>query len=273
VAVEDILERLVILSSLFPLVELDSPAPPEPGRHYPTPKLCHKVFRRGECAQFYSSLKDSSGRHQCPYGFSTWPIRVGSKRLAVTALVGAPRLGGEPERLRGKEYPANRVAADSVPEWAGAVHGVVVTGDVEREAEFTRRLEALHEIRRFNQIVKINMERACNDESPDDPDSAKVELVRAHRASGNPTRRHARGDGNYEDRTRHDVAGVRRRAGSISPIRRRRPPDSFRSARHALAGSDSSFKTRLVLVQSSKRHIRLHAIPLRYRLRRSVSFR
>ena len=112
-----------------------------------------------------------------------WPIRVGSRRLAVTALVGAPRLGGPAERLRAKEYPENRVAADAIPEWARDIHSVVIAGDVEREAEFTRRLEALHEIRRFNQIVKINMERACEAESPDDPDAATIELVRAHRAS------------------------------------------------------------------------------------------
>ncbi|MEN6603838.1 MAG: ATP-binding protein, partial [Bryobacteraceae bacterium] len=40
------------------------------------------------------------------------------------------------------------------------------------------------EIRRFNQIIKTNMERACENESPDDLDAATVELVRAHRASG-----------------------------------------------------------------------------------------
>lgn len=141
------------------------------------------MFRRGECSKFYRSLQDDGQRHQCPYGFSTWPITLGSRRLAVTALVGAPRLGGNAERLRAKEYPESRAPADSIPAWSRAMHSVVVAGDVEREAEFTRRLEALHEIRRFNQIVKINMERACDAASPGDPDLAPVELVRAHRAS------------------------------------------------------------------------------------------
>jgi light-regulated signal transduction histidine kinase (bacteriophytochrome) len=141
------------------------------------------MFQRGECAQFYRRLRGQSGRHQCPYGFSVWPLPIGAKQFAVTALVAAPRLGGAAERLRGKEYSENRAAADSVTAWARAVHDLVAAGDIERDAEFTRRLEALHEIRRFNQIVKINMERACGNESPEDPDAATIELVRAHRAS------------------------------------------------------------------------------------------
>jgi signal transduction histidine kinase len=183
VDIADILERIAVASSPYPLVDLDQPSVPEPGRHYPTPKVCKKVFGRGECARFYASLRDDGGRHQCPYGFSVWPMGVGSRRLAVTALVGAPRLGGDAERLRGKEYPENRAPAEAIPAWGRAIHSLVVAGDAEREAEFTRRLEALHEIRRFNQVVKVNMERACEAESPDDVDAATIELVRAHRAS------------------------------------------------------------------------------------------
>jgi signal transduction histidine kinase len=120
---------------------------------------------------------------QCPFGFSVWPIKIGDTRLAITAIVGAPRIGGDAERLRAKEYPQNRVDAAAIAPWVRAISDIVARGDVEREEEFARRLEALHEIRRFNQIVRTNMERACYEQSPEDPDDASVELVRAHRAS------------------------------------------------------------------------------------------
>ncbi|HYW47972.1 MAG TPA: HAMP domain-containing sensor histidine kinase [Bryobacteraceae bacterium] len=122
-------------------------------------------------------------RAQCPYGFSVWPIKLGATRIAVTGVIGAPRLGGDAERWRAKEYPHNRVNADAIPAWAKAIAETVVLGGRGREEEFARRLEALHEIRRFNQIIRTNMERACYEASPKDPDDAPVDLVRAHRAS------------------------------------------------------------------------------------------
>jgi signal transduction histidine kinase len=179
----NVLEAIAVQCSPYPLVQIDSPRPPIHGRHYATPKFCHKMFGRGECEKFYRSLRQPGVRYQCPYGFSVWLIRLGSSCLAATATIGAPRMGGSAERLRAKEYPANRIDADEVLRWAEEMNAIVSRGDVEREEEFARRLEALHEIRRFNQIVKTNMERACTKVSPIDPDDAPVELVRAHRAS------------------------------------------------------------------------------------------
>lgn len=179
----DLLERIAIFSSPFPVVDLTAPAVPSPGKVFATPRFCKKAFPRGECAQFYQRLGDNAERLQCPFGFSVWPMTIGKARLAVTGLIGAPRLGGEDERLRAKEYSHHHVAAESVTNWAADVSEIVAQGDIEREREFARRLEALHEIRRFNQIIKTNMERACYAESPDDPDAARLELVRAHRAS------------------------------------------------------------------------------------------
>jgi len=94
-------------------------------------------------------------------------------------------MGGDDESRRAKEYPRNRVAADAVGNWTVEVGAIVSRGDIDREEEFARRLDALHEIRRFNQIIKTNMERACTNKSTTgDPDDAPAELVRAHRASG-----------------------------------------------------------------------------------------
>src|SRR5580693_6197155 len=98
----NVLERIAAVCSPYPLVDLDAPGVPEPGQFHPTPKLCTKVFGRGQCEQFYRSLHEANERCQCPYGFSVWPVRIGSARLAVTAVVGAPRLGGDAERLRAK---------------------------------------------------------------------------------------------------------------------------------------------------------------------------
>jgi signal transduction histidine kinase len=104
--------------------------------------------------------------------------------VAIAGLIGTPRFDNDLERLRGKEYPQNRVLAEAVSSWIRQVGDIVQRGDVEREEEFSRRLDALHEIRRFNQIIKTNMERVCEKESPSaDPDEAPVELVRAYRAS------------------------------------------------------------------------------------------
>lgn len=178
----DILERIAFACSPYPLAILDDPVLPIAGRYHPLPRICARMFPRGECERFYRALS-GEGRAQCPYGFSVWPTKIGDTRVAVTSVVGAPRMGGAAERLRAKEYPHNHVDAESIPSWLGTVAEIVKQGDVDREEEFARRLEALHEIRRFNQIIRTNMERACYAQSPDDPDDAPVELVRAHRAS------------------------------------------------------------------------------------------
>jgi hypothetical protein len=180
----DVLESVAIACSPFPLVQLDNPSVPLPGQHYATPRFCQRAFPKGECEKFYRWLSaNGGGRHQCPFGFSVWPATIGKTRLAVTGLVGWPRIGGAEERLRAKESPQNHVEAGAIPEWVKSISDMVTRGDLEREQEFARRLEALHEIRRFNQIVKTNMERACTSASPEDPDAAQVELVRTHRAS------------------------------------------------------------------------------------------
>jgi len=179
-----VLERIASLSSPYPLVQLEAPTPPKNGLQYPAPKICAKVFSRGDCERFYRSLDPAGPRQQCPYGFSVWPLQLGDNRVAITGLIAAPRFGSDRERLRAKEYPHNRVWSDAVTTWIRNVEEILKDGDVEREEEFSRRLDALHEIRRFNQIIKTNMERACEKESSTgDPDDAPVQLVRAYRAS------------------------------------------------------------------------------------------
>lgn len=179
-----VLQELAASSSPFPTVDLEEPNLPSSGLHYDTPRFCAKVFGRGKCAEFYRQIAIASGRQQCPYGFSVWPVQVGDGRLAVTALIGHPRQGSDEERQRAKEHPQNKVAAEKVERWTSQMLVLVREGDAARNAEFSRRLEALHEIRKFNQIIKTNMERVCTKASPDDPDRAPVDLVRAFRASG-----------------------------------------------------------------------------------------
>src|SRR5215472_3563147 len=113
----EVLERVAIACSPYPMVQLDALSVPVSGQHYATPRICRKMFPRGECEKFYKGLaRSDSGRHQCPYGFSVWPATIGTARLAVTGLVGAPRLGGDNERLRARENPQNHVAADAIPQ-------------------------------------------------------------------------------------------------------------------------------------------------------------
>jgi signal transduction histidine kinase len=180
----EVLEQIAIESSPFPIVDLSTPELPASGIHYPRPNICNEKFSRGRCRIFYSTLKAEPKRTQCPYGFTVWPFALGSKLIAITGVVSTPGLGGLEEKARIQEYPKSRTNASRVERWIETIQSLIVNGDKERDDEFVRRLEALHEIRRFNQIIKTNMERACAHESPDDLDSATLELVRAHRASG-----------------------------------------------------------------------------------------
>lgn len=125
------------------------------------------------------------GAQLCPHGFSVWAFRLGEQLFAVSGVVAAPRLGGDKERARAKEAPANHVSAADVDEWIRRCVDCVTHGEADRERELSRRLEALHEIRRFNQIIKTNMERVCTKASPDgkNPDRAPADLVRPFRAS------------------------------------------------------------------------------------------
>jgi len=177
------LEAIAVACSPYPLVDLGNPAIPDPGQTYSVPRICRKAFASGRCESFYRSLDGQTDRCQCPQGFSVWPVTIGTSRFAVTAVIGAPRLGGDAERARAKEYPHNHVAADRIPEWAQRTASLVATGEENRDREFASRFDAIHGIRRLNQIVKTNVERVCNSESPDDPDEAREELVRAFRAS------------------------------------------------------------------------------------------
>jgi signal transduction histidine kinase len=180
----EVLEQIAIASSPFPIVDLTSPEPPSSGLHYPRANICNHQFSKGRCREFYSKLKTDFKPTQCPYGFTVWPLLLGTKPLAITSVIASPGLGGDAERARIQEFPKSRVDPSRVKAWGEAIQRLITNGEKEREEEFVRRLEALHEIRRFNQIIKTNMERACENESPNDLDSATVELVRAHRASG-----------------------------------------------------------------------------------------
>ncbi len=178
-----VLDQIAAASSPFPLADLTTPRIPQDGKFIPTPRTCKKVFHEGKCAEFYRSVATSNGRRECPYGFSVWPYQFGETRIAVTGLIGSPRLNSGQERIRAKEYPRNHVAADAVEHWASTMAGVLSAGNLARDREFSRRLDALHEIRKFNSIVKTNMERICTRQSPSDPDEADPDMVRALRAS------------------------------------------------------------------------------------------
>lgn len=77
------------------------------------------------------------------------------------------------------------MSAGVVERWISSAVKFVTEGEADRDREFSRRLEALHEIRRFNQIIKTNMERVCTKNSPDGrtPDKAPTDFVRVFRAS------------------------------------------------------------------------------------------
>ncbi len=172
-------------SSPFPTVDPKAPNVPSPGIVIATPTFCSKVFGRGKCAGFYREMAEGEpgGPRQCPYGFAAWRRDVAGGSFVVTGLVPAPRMGGNAEAQRAGTFPASKVRREAVQAWLEEAVKLVQHLDEAARGEVGRRLRALHEVRRFNQVIKTVMERSCLNESPADPDKASPDLVRAWKAS------------------------------------------------------------------------------------------
>jgi signal transduction histidine kinase len=120
---------------------------------------------------------------QCPFGLTSFPLQVGTHRLAITGIVPFPRSGGPLERQRAKEYPNLKIANEILPSIRTMLQEAKTRFDEIEAFVASQQAMALHEIRKLNRTIKQNAERFCKDESPTDPDLAHSEIVAIWKAA------------------------------------------------------------------------------------------
>ncbi len=177
-------DEALVAASPFPIVSRDNLSVPLPGIAIETPAICRRVYPKGQCEAFYRNLQGNGHDPvQCPYGLASWTFSDGASRFAVTGLIPFPRLGGDEERARAREFPENRIASEKVAKWISSARSRSERFRRRLSAELSNRLRALHEVRRLNQVIKTLTERACSEASPANPDQAPGDRVRAWKAS------------------------------------------------------------------------------------------
>jgi signal transduction histidine kinase len=111
------------------------------------------------------------------------PFRLGDRALAVSGVILFPRLGTASEKYRAKQNSGSHVATDRVVHWIQSTREMLKRLQTSERETVSSHLEALHEVRRLNQTVKVVMERVCNRTTSGQPESAEPDFVRAWKAS------------------------------------------------------------------------------------------
>jgi light-regulated signal transduction histidine kinase (bacteriophytochrome) len=175
-------ERAANISPL-PIVDLTCELEPQDGIINPLTETCRKNLRerREVCMRHYRAITASSAGvssiFQCPFGFSTIPFKASGMYAAMTGFVPFPRQGGAPEKIVANRHKEARVSVEGVRR---AILGVIKAHARFQEIEqsvIQNYSMALHEIRKLNRNVKQNAERLCKQESPNDLEKARKELV------------------------------------------------------------------------------------------------
>ncbi len=181
-------QDLVNLSPL-PLVDLDDPAEPSDGSLQNLSELCKKHYQSGTvCANHYLGLTKQAAPFaetpiQCPFGFSSLPFKAEGSSYALTGFVPFPRLGGAAERQAAKRFPETKRSTDSVRKLVAGLRQLVLNVTAVEDATIQRHSFALHEIRKLNAKVKRTAERLCRDEAPNNPETARSEIVMIWKAA------------------------------------------------------------------------------------------
>lgn len=178
-------EPLLALSPL-PSVDLEYPQAPTDGIAVAAPQACAANFKRSErCREHYSALRAAKAGELvgCPYGFASVVVELPNGKLALTAFVPSPRLGGQLERQQAKRNPQHRFSTDAIARSAAAIR--IANSHFEGvEKDILKRYSvALHEIRKMNGVVKSSAERMARREKPEDPDAASSEVVQIWKTS------------------------------------------------------------------------------------------
>lgn len=174
----------LLLTSPLPTVLL-SPgviAPPIDGTLISTPTFCRRLFGEGRCVAFYESLaKEPAGAsYVCPHGFSVRTVDLGTQKIALTGLLVEGTHAGTRSKRLTQKFPASRIQKDVLETHATRLREAATRLD--SADPNSKRTEALHEVRRLNQVVKVIMERACKivDEGKAPPSR---DIMRAWKAS------------------------------------------------------------------------------------------
>lgn len=144
-----------------------------------------KILNDKQCLKHYSELKESliSSWRQCPYGFSSYSFFIDDHKIAITGIIPFPRVGNSIERERAKSSPDQKIPILAIEKNVDAIRSIYLNLKQEVAAEITRSLAALHEVRKYNRNLKQTLERFCMRNSPQDPDLAQAEVVKAWKIS------------------------------------------------------------------------------------------
>ncbi len=148
--------------------------------------FCRKKFSSdAKCAEHYKNLSALSQPAwlQCPFGYSSYAFKFDGQLRSITGLIPFPRMGGDVERERAKDNPDQKIAKDGVEKNVSALQAIIFNLKNQVSTEITRSLAALHEVRKYNRNLKQTLERFCNRTSPQDPDQAQADIVKAWKIS------------------------------------------------------------------------------------------
>jgi light-regulated signal transduction histidine kinase (bacteriophytochrome) len=173
--------------SPYPLVDLESPAPPSKGVYFSPPPDCARRFGKDPaCRAHYEELsaKSSSGELvQCPCGLASFPFKLSDRKYAFTSFVPYPRLGGSRERAAARHHPELRVDAAAVKLAAVKVSSLSASLDNVVIAVAQKHSRALHEIRKLNRVIKQDAERLYRDAFDTHGEAADPRIMRVFKAS------------------------------------------------------------------------------------------
>lgn len=174
----------ILALSPLPMVDLDEISLPNDGFYVSLPAVCKRNWNKNlACIEHYKSVRvtaalSPSGLVQCPYGFSSFPIKTAGKNVALTALIPFPRLGGAHENQLSKTNKNSRIERSSIERIADGIKRIDLNIK-SLETETVRRYSvAFHEIRKLNRNVNQTAERLCRAENSSVPEAANPELVK-----------------------------------------------------------------------------------------------
>jgi K+-sensing histidine kinase KdpD len=173
--------------SPLPIVDLTKISAPFHGWALKRHSYCTKKFLQNDaCRSFYSSLAAKTGPGglvQCPFGFSAYRFDLAGKPYAVTGLIPFPRMGGDQEKARAKDYPDAKISFEEVTKITENLDASERARLNSVDQTLQSYPSALHEIRKYNRTVKQEAERLCMAFSPSDPDKADPRLVSIFKCS------------------------------------------------------------------------------------------
>jgi signal transduction histidine kinase len=178
----------ILRISPLPIVDLSDITCPHSGLTLQSAAFCVKQFSIGDqCRRHYESLADSKATDftpcQCPFGFTSFPVQVGTRRFAITGVIPFPRSGGSLERQMAKSYPSLKFSKDRLVDIRTMLQEANNRYEELAATVVSQQTMSLHEIRKLNRTIKQNAERICKRDSPQDPDLANSELVAIWKAA------------------------------------------------------------------------------------------